>query len=98
MNDWSPVSVPAVSPQRSTVWSRRESDPDSAHDSGWQRFHGYYFQASAAAPADLAERARPRLVLCHRLSGGGVPLDSIAVEVRRGYRGRVVSGQDLDVY
>jgi ribonuclease BN (tRNA processing enzyme) len=64
----------------------------------WQRYHAH-FHTSASALAALATRARPGLlVLTHLLSWGGVPLDSIAAEVRRGYSGRVVLGRDLDVY
>ena len=64
----------------------------------WQRYHAE-FHTSASALAALAARARPRLlVLYHQLSWGGVPLDSIVGEVRRRYRGSVVSGRDLAVY
>ncbi len=64
----------------------------------WQRYHGH-FHTSAAALAELATRARPGLlVLYHQLTWGGVPLDTLLAEVRRGFAGRVVSGNDLDVY
>ena len=63
----------------------------------WKRYHSY-FHTSAAALADLAERARPGLlVLYHQLSWGE-PIDSVAAEVRRRYHGRVDSGHDLGVY
>jgi len=64
----------------------------------WQRYHAQ-FHTSASELAALATRARPGLlVLTHLLSWGGVPLDSILGEVRRGYGGRVVLGNDLAVY
>ncbi len=64
----------------------------------WQRYHGA-FHTSAAALAELAGRARPGLlVLYHGLSWGGVPLDSALAEVRRGWPGRVVLANDLDIY
>jgi len=64
----------------------------------WQRYHGS-FHTSATELAALATRARPGLlVLTHLLTWGGVPYDSILGEVRRGYAGRVVLGNDLDVF
>jgi ribonuclease BN (tRNA processing enzyme) len=64
----------------------------------WQRYHGH-FHTSASDLARLATQARPGLlVLYHLLSWGGVPPDSIAAEVRRGYAGRVALGNDLDVF
>ncbi|HWO89377.1 MAG TPA: MBL fold metallo-hydrolase [Gemmatimonadales bacterium] len=64
----------------------------------WQRYHSA-FHTSATDLAALATRARPgMLVLYHQLSWGGVPLDTLLAEVRRGYGGRVVNGRDLDVY
>ena len=64
----------------------------------WQRYHGS-FHTSATALAELANRARPGLlVLYHTLTWGGVPRDSILSEVRRIYAGRVVLANDLDVF
>ncbi len=64
----------------------------------WQRYHAH-FHTSASDLAALATRARPGLlVLYHQLSWGGVPLDALLAEVRRGWSGRVVGGRDLDVY
>ena len=64
----------------------------------WQRYHES-FHTSASALASIARRARPRLlVLTHTLTWGGVPRDTILAEVRRGYGGRVVLANDLDIY
>ena len=64
----------------------------------WQRYHGY-FHTSATDLARLATRARPGLlVLYHTLTWGGVPRERIVEEIRRGYGGRVVLANDLDVY
>ncbi len=64
----------------------------------WRRYHGS-FHTSASALASVARRARPRLlVLTHTLTWGGVPRDSILAEVRRGYGGRIVLANDLDIY
>lgn len=64
----------------------------------WQRYHSH-FHTLASELAEIATRARPRLlVLYHQLLWGGISADSLLGEVRRGYSGRVVSGNDLDVY
>lgn len=63
----------------------------------WQRYHAQA-HTSASALADLAGRARPRLlVLYHQLLWGTTPEDLLR-EVRRGYHGTVVFGNDLDVF
>ena len=64
----------------------------------WRRYHAH-FHTSSAELAEIATRARPTLlVLTHQLSWG-VPADSLLGEIRRaGYTGRVVSGNDLDVF
>lgn len=63
----------------------------------WQRYHAKA-HTSASQLAALASRARPRLlILTHQLFWGTSEADLLA-EVRAGYRGDVVSGQDLDVF
>jgi len=63
----------------------------------WQRYHATA-HTSARALAALATRARPRLlVLYHQLFWGTTP-DDLVREVRAGYDGAVVSGNDLDVF
>jgi ribonuclease BN (tRNA processing enzyme) len=63
----------------------------------WQRYHRAYHTSSTELAA-LAVRARPgRLVLYHQLFWG-TPDSSLVEEVRRGFKGVVVSGRDLDVY
>lgn len=64
----------------------------------WQRYHAF-FHTSATELAAVATRARPgMLVLYHTLTWGGVPRDTLVAEVRRGFSGRVVLANDLDVY
>jgi ribonuclease BN (tRNA processing enzyme) len=64
----------------------------------WQRYHAHFHTLSGEL-AGIARRARPRLlVLYHQLLWGEVTVDSLLAEVRRGYSGRVLSGNDLDVY
>jgi len=63
----------------------------------WQRYHADA-HTSADELAELATRARPRLlVLYHQLFMGRSEEDLLR-EVRRGWSGAVVSGRDLDVY
>jgi ribonuclease BN (tRNA processing enzyme) len=63
----------------------------------WQRYH-LVAHTSASALAALATRARPRLlVLYHQLFWGTTPADLVR-EIRAGYTGAVVSGNDLDIF
>lgn len=63
----------------------------------WQRYHARA-HTSASELAAIATRAQPRLlVLTHQLFWGTTP-DALVAEVRAGYDGRVVSGNDLDVF
>ncbi len=63
----------------------------------WQTYHSS-FHTSAAELAELAGRARPGLlVLYHQLLWGATPGELVA-EVRSGWDGPVVFGEDLDVY
>ena len=63
----------------------------------WQRYHAHA-HTSATALGTLAARARPRLlVLYHQLLWGATP-DELLAEVRRGFDGAVVFGNDLDVF
>ena len=63
----------------------------------WQTYHST-FHTSGVELAELASRAKPGLlILCHQLLGWASEKD-ILTEVRTGYRGKVVSGHDLDVY
>ena len=63
----------------------------------WQRYHAAA-HTSASALADLATRARPKLlVLYHQLLWGATP-DALLREIRARYDGAVVFGNDLDVF
>jgi ribonuclease BN (tRNA processing enzyme) len=63
----------------------------------WQRYHARA-HTSAAELAVVAARARPRLlVLTHQLFWG-VSVEALLEEVRAGYDGAVVPGNDLDVF
>jgi ribonuclease BN (tRNA processing enzyme) len=63
----------------------------------WQRYHSRY-HTSAPQLAEIAKRARPRLlVLYHQLLWGTTEEDLLK-EVQLVYKGEVVSGRDLDLY
>lgn len=63
----------------------------------WQRYHDH-FHTSASELAVIASRARPGLlVLYHQLLWGTTP-DMLVEEIRRGYAGRTVSANDLDIF
>ena len=63
----------------------------------WQRYHRQS-HTSTTELANIANKARPKLlVLYHQLSWG--PTDEeLMKEVKRGYSGEVRSGRDLEVY
>jgi ribonuclease Z len=63
----------------------------------WQAYHSTY-HTSTIELADIATRARPKLlVLYHQLYWGDTDADLLR-QVRSGYDGRVESGRDLAVY
>lgn len=63
----------------------------------WQKYHSAYHTSSAEL-AGIASKARPGLlVLYHQLFWGRTEQELLD-EVKRGYKGKVVSGHDLDVY
>lgn len=67
------------------------------HEAIWQRYHAT-FHTSSAELAELAERARPGvLVLYHQLLWGSSPEELLA-EIRLGWDGDVRFGRDLQVY
>jgi ribonuclease BN (tRNA processing enzyme) len=70
-------------------WEHRERQ--------WQRYHAS-FHTSAPDLGRLAARARPTLlVLYHQLLWTGTEQDVLA-DIRRNFHGRVVYGNDLEVY
>ncbi len=63
----------------------------------WQRYHAA-FHTSTRELGDIATKLRPELlILYHQLFWGTTEGDLLR-EVRQSYDGRVVSGNDLDVY
>lgn len=71
-------------------------------DSQWQQYRVRH-HTSTQQLADLATRARPRLlILYHRSNpgarGAAAPEAAVITEMRKFYKGRWVSGHDLDIY
>ena len=71
-------------------------------DSQWQQYRLKH-HTSTQQLADLATRARPRLlILYHRSNpgarGASAPEAAVVTEMRRFYKGKWVSGHDLDIY
>lgn len=63
----------------------------------WQRYHAQS-HTSTAELAAIARRTRPKLlILYHQLLWGVTP-DELVAEIRAGWDGKVVFGNDLDVF
>ena len=63
----------------------------------WQRYHSS-FHTSSKELAEIAAKAKPKLlVLYHQLFWGATP-EQLVEEIKKYYQGRIVSGNDLDVY
>ena len=69
----------------------------SKREPEWQKYHAA-FHTSSRDLAELAAKAKPALlVLYHQLIWSSTE-EELLNEIRRTYKGRVVSGHDLDVY
>ncbi len=67
-------------------------------DSAWQRYHSA-FHTSTVELADLATRARPKLLVLYHQLFWGTDGNGLVREIRAaGYAGPVRSGRDLDVF
>jgi ribonuclease BN (tRNA processing enzyme) len=63
----------------------------------WQRYHSS-FHTSSKELAEIATKAKPKLlVLYHQLLWGATK-EQLLEEIAKGYSGKVVFGNDLDVY
>jgi ribonuclease BN (tRNA processing enzyme) len=63
----------------------------------WQRYHAA-FHTSTRQLADIARKVRPGLLILYHQLFWGTSEEDLLREIRRAYDGRVVSGNDLDVY
>ena len=71
-------------------------------DSQWQQYRLRH-HTSTQQLAELATRARPEMLILHHRSnpgarGASAPEAAVLDEMRKFYRGKWVSGHDLDVY
>ncbi|MCI0525196.1 MAG: MBL fold metallo-hydrolase [Acidobacteria bacterium] len=63
----------------------------------WRRYHSN-FHTSSKELAAIAAKAQPKLlILYHQLLWGATP-ERLLAEIKEGYKGNVVFGNDLDVY
>ena len=63
----------------------------------WQRYHAS-FHTSTVELAELAGRARPKLLVLYHQLFMGVTEEQLLAEIRALYSGEVASGKDLDVF
>lgn len=64
----------------------------------WQRYHAQ-FHTSSRELAELAQKAQPKLLLLyHQLLWGATPEDLLNEIRQAGYQGKVIFGNDLDVF
>ena len=63
----------------------------------WQRYHSRYHTSSREL-AELANKARPGLLVLYHQLFWGTSEEDLLKEVQRNYSGKVVSGHDLDIY
>ena len=63
----------------------------------WQKYHAA-FHTSSSDVARIARETKPKIVVLHHLVLSGQPPEQVLREVTAGYTGKVVIGQDLEVY
>lgn len=72
-----------------TGFARRTSD--------WQRYHSS-FHTSSKELAELATKAKPKLLVLYHQLLWGATREQLLEEIARGYSGKVISANDLDVF
>jgi ribonuclease BN (tRNA processing enzyme) len=63
----------------------------------WQKYHSRYHTSSTEL-AELASRAKPRLLVLYHQLYWGTSDDDLRKEVQAAYPGMVISGRDLGIY
>ena len=63
----------------------------------WQRYHSS-FHTSSKELAEIATKAKPKLLILYHQLLWGATKEQLLEEIGRGYSGKVVFGNDLDVY
>lgn len=72
-----------------TGFARRTSD--------WQRYHSS-FHTSSKELAELATKAKPKLLVLYHQLLWGATREQLLEEIARGYSGKIISANDLDVF
>jgi ribonuclease BN (tRNA processing enzyme) len=63
----------------------------------WQQYRPKYHTTTSQL-ADIANKTQPGLLIVYHHGGGALTDEQFLAEIRRTYHGKVVLGQDLDVY
>ena len=63
----------------------------------WQKYHSN-FHTSSKELAEIASKARPKLLVLYHQLFWGTTEEELLKEVQQYYNGKVVSGRDLDIY
>lgn len=76
-----------------------ETEPEHGHHNGadWPEYMRQ-FHTSTAQVAEIANQAKPKLLVLYHQILGKVDDEALLKEVRRIYQGKVLSAKDLDVY
>jgi ribonuclease BN (tRNA processing enzyme) len=69
----------------------------AARSPEWQRYHSS-FHTSSKELAEIATKAKPKLLILYHQLLWSATREQLLEEIRQGYSGRVVFGNDLDVY
>ena len=76
------------------VYSQKGFDK---REPAWQRYHADSHTSSREL-ADIATRAKPKLLIIYHHLFWGTTEEELLAEIRAHYTGRVISGKDLEVY
>ena len=63
----------------------------------WQKYHSS-FHTSSRELAEIATKTKPGLLILYHQLFWGTSEEDLLDEIRQGYKGKVVSGHDLDIY
>ncbi len=63
----------------------------------WQKYHSS-FHTSSRELGEIATKAKPGLLILYHQLFWGISEEDLLDEIRQGYKGKIVSGHDLDVY
>jgi ribonuclease BN (tRNA processing enzyme) len=63
----------------------------------WQKYHSS-FHTSSRELAEIASKAKPKLLVLYHQLFWGTSEEDLVKEIQQNYKGKVVSGRDLDIY